>query len=309
MATGETFRSLGYHFRVGSSTVGKIVSEVCTAIWDRMNSIYMRFPQTPEEWEKKAEGFSELWNFPHCIGAIDGKHVVMKAPANSGSRYYNYKGTFSTVLLALVDANLQFIAIDVGSFGRNSDGGIFAHSNLGKALSAGTLNLPKETPLPGAQHLGPMPYVIVGDEAFPLQKNVMRPFPGRKCTEKQRTFNYRLCRARRTSENGFGVLGSYFRVYETRLLLDPNLVIKIVKATCLLHNLLRLDSTPAQTTAIIQEMDSAPTEALSDLPALGNRASNQALQIRENFMEYFTAVKPLPWQESVVNRGKHNLKK
>ena len=66
--------------------------------------------------------------------------------------------------MAVVDANLQFIMIDIGSYGRNSDSGIFAHSNFGKALIGGKLPLPPPRILPGAEHLGPMPYVLVGDE-------------------------------------------------------------------------------------------------------------------------------------------------
>ena len=181
----------------------------------------MALPKTAEEWQVIAANFDVKWHFPHCIGAID---VVMKSPENSGSLYYNYKGTFSTVLLALLDANLKFIAIDVGSYGRNSDGGILTHSNLGKAISKNSFNFPPEQPLPNAEHLGPVPHVIVGDEAFPLQKNIMRPFPGRRTTINQQIFNYRLCRARRMVENAFGILAARWRVYYSKLAVGPLLV-------------------------------------------------------------------------------------
>lgn len=76
---------------------------------------YMPVP-TRQDWLEIAHGFQERWNFPNCIGAIDGKHVVLQAPPASGSLYYNYKGTHSIVLLALVDAHYKFRVIDVGAF-------------------------------------------------------------------------------------------------------------------------------------------------------------------------------------------------
>jgi hypothetical protein len=80
--------------------VASIVSDVVTAIWDCLVEEFMAVP-TAEEWRVVAERFEERWNFPLCCGAIDGKHVVLKAPANSGSQFFNYKGTFSIVLLAV----------------------------------------------------------------------------------------------------------------------------------------------------------------------------------------------------------------
>jgi hypothetical protein len=56
--------------------------------------------------------FWDIWNIQNCIGDVDGKHVNIEAPANSGPVYFNYKKTFSVILLALVDANYNFIMID-----------------------------------------------------------------------------------------------------------------------------------------------------------------------------------------------------
>jgi hypothetical protein len=58
---------------------------------------------------------------PHCIGAIDEKHVSIQAPPNSGTSFFNLKGKYSTVLLGLVDAEYKFICIDTGSYGKECD--------------------------------------------------------------------------------------------------------------------------------------------------------------------------------------------
>lgn len=64
-------------------------------------------PQTPEEWLHIEKGFRK-W-FPRCVGAIDGKHIVVKCPSHSGSEYYNFKNIYSVVLMALVDSDYHFI--------------------------------------------------------------------------------------------------------------------------------------------------------------------------------------------------------
>jgi len=79
---------------MGDRTVSKIVDEVSTAIWDTMQPLYLPQPTT-EKWELIARRFEEQWQFPHCIGAFDGKHIMIKKPAKSGSSFFNYKQTFS----------------------------------------------------------------------------------------------------------------------------------------------------------------------------------------------------------------------
>ncbi|XP_065325508.1 uncharacterized protein LOC135932116 [Pelmatolapia mariae] len=168
LATGDSFRTIAYSFRVGVSTVSQIIPQVATAIWDCLVDDFMAVPSTAD-WRSIAEGFQERWNFPLCCGALDGKHVQMKAPPNSGSMFHNYKGTFSIVLLAVVDARYRFRIIDVGGYGRTSDGGILANSTFGQALRAGTLHLPPDQPLPGGEHHGAQPSCAVARRHWSLQ--------------------------------------------------------------------------------------------------------------------------------------------
>jgi hypothetical protein len=148
---------------------------------------------TRTTWLQIVNDFWDLWNFPNCIGAIDGKHVKVQVPPNSSSKFFNYKHSFSVVLLALVDARYKFTVVDIGLCGRNSDGGIFAHSKLGKYVYLEIhLGIPEDKQLPGTSFLSP--HVIVGDEAFPVKTYLMRPYPGSqsRVDNEKSIFNYRL---------------------------------------------------------------------------------------------------------------------
>ena len=148
LATGDHYNTIASSYRVGTSTVSGIISDTCDAIWSHLQPIFMRCP-AKEDWVRIANEFEQKWNFPNCVGAVDGKHVVLKSPAKSGSMFYNYKGTFSIVLLAAVGANYRFIIIDVGGYGKQSDGGTFATSEFGIRFNSGGLDLPEPRALSG----------------------------------------------------------------------------------------------------------------------------------------------------------------
>lgn len=119
---------------MGRSTVGSIVHHTSRVVIQVLLNEVMPAPNE-DRWNEIAIEFWKKWQFPNCIGAMDGKYVTIQAPKSSGSLYWNYKKTYSIVLLALVDARYKFIFLDVGSYGRNSDGGVLSNSNFGKKLS------------------------------------------------------------------------------------------------------------------------------------------------------------------------------
>ena len=184
-----------------------------------------------------AREFYTQWNFPNCVGALDGKHITIRKPACSGAMYFNYKHCFSIVLLALVDANYRFLFCDIGAQGRCSDAGIFSESHLNEALLTNTMGIPEPAALPGQQEK--FPFCIVADDAFPLRDHLMKPFPQRNLSHQQRIFNYRLSRARRCVENAFGIMASRFRVLLNPIALGPKKVDCVIIACCTLHNMLR----------------------------------------------------------------------
>jgi len=142
MATGDSYKSLQYGFRVAHNTISKIISETCDAIVLELSDEVMHCPNSPEEWKEVADKFSKRWNFHNTIGANDGKHVALRCPPSAGSLYYNYKGFHSVILLALVDAAYKFLFTDVGANGNCSDSTIFKECHLFDALQTGNLKLP-----------------------------------------------------------------------------------------------------------------------------------------------------------------------
>lgn len=188
--------------------------------------------------KKIAIDFERSANFPNCIGAIDGKHIRITMPKDSGSLYYNYKNFLSVVLLALCDANYCFIFIDIGSYGKSSDFAIFKNSVFYKRLIQKSLQIPNPTPISNIDPT-PLPYVIVGDEAFGLAENLMRPYGGKSLTYEKRIFNYRLSRARRNIECTFGILENKWRIFHRPINVNIDFAEDIIKTCCVLHNFVR----------------------------------------------------------------------
>ena len=107
LATGESYTSLSCQFRVGRSTISSFYQR--SAVPSRMSSPEStRCPTTPDEWKELETEFRIRWNVPHALGALDGKHVALKKPKNSGALYHNNKGFFSIVMLALIDGKYKF---------------------------------------------------------------------------------------------------------------------------------------------------------------------------------------------------------
>jgi len=83
-----SFRALALSFKMHNITVGSIIYQVCDAIWIRLSKTHLSIP-IPELFLSTANEFNVKWNFPHCIGCIDGKHIRLQSPTHSEIMYYN----------------------------------------------------------------------------------------------------------------------------------------------------------------------------------------------------------------------------
>jgi hypothetical protein len=130
--------------------------------------------------------------------------------------------------------------VEIGSSGRNADGGVFAESEFGKALENENLHLPQPGSLP-KKPTDRCPYLFIADDAFPLKKWLMKPHPGKFLSEEKKIFNYRLSRARQVIENAFGIAAARWRVLRKPIQASARKVASITKATCALHNYLMIE--------------------------------------------------------------------
>lgn len=263
------------------------------------------------------------WNFPTCLGAIDGKHIAIECPQNAGSLFYNYKNFHSIVLMACCDANYCFTFVDIGSYGRDNDASIFNETSLYRYFENKINKIPSPQIIDGYR----LPYVLISDEIFPLKPWLMKPFPGRGLSEAEAVYNYRLSRARRTIENAFGVLSAQWRIFRRPIRANPDTVDSIVKATVCLHNYLRttdnahyipqgfVDSEchsgeirPGDWRSSIEL--AGENNALQPIRRVGsNTYSQSAKETRELFKEYFNnSIGALTWQLDHVRSCGKQLK-
>lgn len=210
LATGETYHSLEFSFRISRQQISDIICETCQCLYGKLAPEYFKIPNTASEWETIAERFRCRWNFPNGLGALDGKRIIIQQPNNSGSHFYDYKGNNSVILLAVFGPDYECLWANVGANGRSSDATVWGQSDLKAALGTviNPTQLPPPTPLPGRTKA--VPYVLTGDDAFSLSSYLMKPFPQAGLTTERRIFNYRLSRMRRISENGFGILANRY---------------------------------------------------------------------------------------------------
>ncbi|XP_064467486.1 uncharacterized protein LOC135378378 [Ornithodoros turicata] len=83
-----------------------------------------------------------------------------------------------------------------------------------------------------------VPYVILGDLAYPLLPWLIKPFPqSRRLTAEQELFNERLSVGSVIVEHAFGRLKSRWRCVLKRTYINYKFVPTLVAAVCVLHNI------------------------------------------------------------------------
>ena len=309
LATGDSYASLQYDFRVARNTISLLLREVCDALVMELKNEVITCPVDRDAWGPITEEFMMRWNVPHACGALDGKHIAIRKPPKTGTMYHNYKGFHSIILMALVDADYKFLWIDVGGYGSQSDAQIYNQSELKECLEDGSIGFPPPSPLPN--DVQDFPYFLLGDDAFGLRSYLMKPYAGRILTREEMITNYRISRARRVVENAFGIMAQRWRVILSTMQQMPVTVQTIVESCVCLHNFIRLRNPAIQNIQLDAEdgahqlIPGAWRQDVNlphfDVPQGGNRDTVLAKRQRDYLRQYFNSpAGRVPWQDRMI---------
>ena len=183
---------------------------------------------------------------------------------------------------------------DVGSNGRVNDSGIWNKCALLQGILNGTVELPADGMLQNGENV---PYFFLGDDAFALKEFLMKPFPQQGLNEERRIYNYRHTRARRISENLFGILVNRWRIFFSIINLEPEYVEDCILTALTLHNMLIKSTNSANVYGLHSFVDTILEDGkIAEGEWRGHNVSLNAKAIREIFMDYFVNDGAVDWQ-------------
>lgn len=182
--------------------------------------------------------------------------------------------------------------MDIGAYGKDSDSGIFRDSILYKKITEKSLDIPKPRPLIETHDIA-LPYVIVGDEAFGLMENLMRPYGGKQLSYEKKIFNYRLTLARRYVECTFGIASNKWRILHRPIDVSVDCAEKIVKAITVLHNYVRIRDGFNHEETLAEKL--IPLNV-----TYTGRATFSADNIRATFTKYFVNEGRIEYQDQMI---------
>jgi hypothetical protein len=141
-----------------------------------------------------------------------------------------------------------------------------------------------------------MPFVVLGDDAYPLKTYLMKPFSTKGLSHEERVYNYRLARA-------FGIMTAKWPLLGKAIETEVEKAERIVKCICLLHNLI-IDMEGPFNPEISQEAVEYYKE--QQVVSFGcartfNRSTKEAQDIRNAFKAYCNGPGAVPWQNKYAH--------
>ena len=134
LGKGLDYREIGDKFGVGASTACIKVNEAMKLLVSSKMHIISKI-QRGIDFKRIINGFQRKWNFPQCLGAIDGTHIPIKAPLVHHADYYNRKCFHSVILQGVCGSQCCFTDVFAGWPGRAHDSRVFGRSQIGNLIT------------------------------------------------------------------------------------------------------------------------------------------------------------------------------
>ncbi|XP_055716867.1 uncharacterized protein LOC129810425 [Phlebotomus papatasi] len=229
LASCAEYRVIGDAFGIHKSTLCQHFHRVIKCINEKLVPRLIRMPKQ-DECRESAREFQNISSLPQIIGVLDRSHIPISSPEEDRKDFLNSRDYASIILQATVDHDKKFIDISVKHPGSCNDAFVFKNS---------CLYLRKEELIPRSNfHWNGVniPYLIIGDPAYPLLPWLMKDFNEPNLPEEKDQFNKRLNRARVSVEAAFGRLKGRWRILLKRSEIGHTFMPEVVAACCSLHN-------------------------------------------------------------------------
>ena len=236
------------------------------------------------DFKRIINGFQRKWNFPQCLGAIDGTHIPIKAPLVHHADYYNRKCFHSVILQGVCDSQCCFTDVFAGWPGRAHDSRVFGRSQIGNLITEGRL-IPDDSNLRRVIDNHVIEPFLIGDPAYPISKHLMKNYPGSNLTPEKEHFNYRLSRARIQIERAFGRLKGRWRCLLKALECELDKVVLHATTACILHNMCE-----ERKECYLEEWNRLGEDEIGDLPGpdpLNDDDADSNSNIIRNILAHF----------------------
>ena len=239
LATGNSYRSISKVFGIGKSTTIKIfqdgVNEICA-----LAPTFIKFPNMMLETALAIKSFVEFTDsaIPQVLGAIDGTHIQILAPASDSKvDYFSRKQVYTINTQAVVGSNLLFLDVSTGFPGSIHDARMLRSSSLFTKSEANEILIKPEKVIEGVRFRP----LLIGDGAYPHTSWLVKPYPNNiRLTETQKKFNKSLWSVRVSVERAFGLLKGRWRCLLKRLDNEIEYSTSVIMSCFVLHNIMQV---------------------------------------------------------------------
>ncbi|GLV31959.1 uncharacterized protein CBL_07719 [Carabus blaptoides fortunei] len=215
---------------------------------------------TLDELETSKTYFHKHTKFPNVIGLIDSNHVVIDKPLIDPDSYLNLNGQYSIQMQGIVNHEKKFTDIFIGYPGSVDDACVFENSSIYNHLEECCNGY------------------LLGDSGYPLSRNVITPYTNTgTLTKQQRHFNNVHSAARTHVQDSFTLLKQRFRRLHHLKLRKPALIVQIIKACCILHNLANPEDVNAMENVMESPDDNIITENAQSADTVDGKLAREQL--------------------------------